>query len=92
MATINDKITDEIREQARRLLETGEVAAVIGYAAGSLPMTVKPLVMRRPEDCERLVWNTFCVLNLAMEHLLRIESGHLSAGGAGLGGNTTRPP
>jgi len=65
MATINDKITDEIREQARRLLETGEVAAVIGYAAGSLPMTVKPLVVRRPEDCERLVWNTFCVLNLA---------------------------
>jgi len=65
MATINDKITDAIRAQARKLLETGEVAALIGYAAGSLPMTVKPLVVRRPEECDRLIWNTFCVLNLA---------------------------
>jgi ferredoxin len=65
MATINDQITDEIRKEARRLLKTGEVAALIGYAAGSLPMTVKPLVVRCLEDCERLVWNTFCVLNLA---------------------------
>jgi len=65
MATINETISEEIRAQARKLLEDGVVAAVIGYAAGSLPMTVRPLVVRRPEDCSRLVWNTFCVLNLA---------------------------
>ncbi len=79
MAPINDMICDEIRVQARKLLETGEVAAFIGYAAGSLPMTVKPLVVRRPEDCARLVWNSFCVLNLATylpEVLRSVESPH----------------
>ncbi len=28
-------------------------------------MTVKPLVVRAAEDCGRLIWNSFCVLNLA---------------------------
>ena len=65
MSTLNEKISEEIRAQARKLLEAGEVAAVIGYGPGSLPMTVKPLVVRSPEDCRKLIWNTFCVLNLA---------------------------
>ncbi|MDD3816415.1 MAG: hypothetical protein PHZ02_17430, partial [Desulfocapsaceae bacterium] len=65
MPTINETVSEEIRAQARKLLEEGTVAAVIGYAAGTLPMTVKPLVVRSPEACAKLIWNTFCVLNLA---------------------------
>jgi formate dehydrogenase (coenzyme F420) beta subunit len=65
MATMNETISEELRVQARKLLVDGTVAAVIGYTAGSLPMMVKPLVVRRPEDCDKLIWNTFCVLNLA---------------------------
>ena len=65
MATINEILSEEIRARARGLLQEGTVAAVIGYGQGSLPMTVRPLVVRRPEDCGRLVWNTFCGLNLA---------------------------
>lgn len=65
MATVNEKISEELRVQARRLLAEGTVAAVVGFRAGSLPMTVRPLVVRRVEDCDKLVWNSFCVLNLA---------------------------
>lgn len=65
MPTINEKLTEEIRTQARTLLADGTVAAVIGYARGSLPMSVKPTVVRAAEDCGKLVWNSFCVLNLA---------------------------
>ena len=65
MPTINEKLTEEIRAQAKALLADGTVAAVIGYSQGSLPMTVKPTVVRAAEDCDKLVWNSFCVLNLA---------------------------
>ncbi|MBI4793902.1 MAG: 4Fe-4S dicluster domain-containing protein [Deltaproteobacteria bacterium] len=65
MPTINEQLTEEIRVQARKLLADKTVAAVIGYTAGSLPMTVKPAVIRAADDCGRLVWNSFCVLNLA---------------------------
>jgi ferredoxin len=65
MPTINEQLTEEIRVQARKLLADKTVSAVIGYTAGSLPMTVKPAVIRAADDCGRLVWNSFCVLNLA---------------------------
>lgn len=65
MPTIHSKLTEEIRSQARRLLEEGEVAAVLGFVPGSLPMTTRPLVARTPEACDRFVFNSFCVLNLA---------------------------
>ncbi len=65
MSTLNEKITEEIRSQAERLLSSGEVAAFLGYEAGSLPMTARPFVARKPEDVSRLVWNSFCVLNLS---------------------------
>lgn len=65
MATINSKISEEIRARARKLLEDNEVAAFLGYCQGSLPMTARPFVARTPEDTDKLVWNSFCVLNLA---------------------------
>ena len=65
MSTVNEKITEKIRSEAQRLLSSGEIAAFIGYEAGSLPMSVRPFVARKPEDASRLVWNSFCVLNLA---------------------------
>lgn len=65
MPTINDNLTEEIRAQAKKLLESSEVAAVIGFTQGSLPMTVKPYVAHVPDECGKFVWNSFCVLNLA---------------------------
>ncbi len=65
MPTKNESITQELRQKARHLLESGQVAAFLGYTSGSVPMVMKPFVARKPEDAERLEWNSFCVLNLA---------------------------
>lgn len=65
MSTINEKITAELRDKARELLASGQTAAFLGYTAGSVPMVMKPFVVRKSEDAERIEWNSFCVLNLA---------------------------
>jgi hypothetical protein len=65
MSSINENITQEIRNRARELLSSGEAAVFLGYTSGTMPMVMQPFVARSPEDAERLEWNSFCVLNLA---------------------------
>ncbi len=65
MDSPNTIITEKIRQEAQRLLSQGEVAAVLGFVPGTLPMTTRPFVARNAEDAKRLVWNSFCVMNLA---------------------------
>ncbi len=65
MKNINESITSELQQKAAQLLESGEVAAFIGFTKGSHPMATRPIVIRNPEDAKKLVWNSFCVLNLA---------------------------
>ena len=55
---------EELRQKARELLEKGEVDLVIGYGEGSDPTRTMPVFIRRPEDCDRLVWNKHCYNNL----------------------------
>ncbi len=50
----------ELRAEARKLLAEGTVKVVIGYGEHG------PLLVTRPEDADRLVWNTGCTANLAM--------------------------
>jgi coenzyme F420-reducing hydrogenase delta subunit/ferredoxin len=47
-----------LRERGRKLLAEGTVKVVIGYGARG------PVMVRRPEDADRLVWNNRCVSNL----------------------------
>jgi coenzyme F420-reducing hydrogenase delta subunit/ferredoxin len=47
-----------LRERCRKLLAEGTVKVVIGYGARG------PVMVRRPEDADRLVWNNRCVSNL----------------------------
>ena len=58
------EIEEKIREAARRLLEEGKVDVVVGYENGTLPLVSRPCFIRRPEDCDRLVWNSSCKANL----------------------------
>jgi formate dehydrogenase subunit beta len=55
----------ELREQAARLLAEGRAEVIVGFEAGTLPLTVAPAFVRRVEDAERLVWNAACGQNLA---------------------------
>lgn len=55
---------DAIRKEARRLLEAGEVKAVLGYEAGTFGRR-RPLLAQDPRDLERLLIDSACTLNLA---------------------------
>ncbi len=60
-----DTCTQKIREYAFKLLENKEVEAVIGFEQGTIPMAVRPVLIRTKEEAEKLVFNSLCGLNLA---------------------------
>jgi ferredoxin len=59
------ELTKAIREEARRLLESGEVDVVIGFTEGTLPLRAAPVFIRKAADVDRLIWSPFCENNLA---------------------------
>jgi formate dehydrogenase subunit beta len=61
-----EAITQELRVLGRKLLEQGTVDVVIGYGAGSQGNTTNPVFVTSPEQADRLVWNRYCVGNLAV--------------------------
>ncbi|MDN5346787.1 MAG: hypothetical protein PWP65_351 [Clostridia bacterium] len=58
-------LTEKMRALARELLEKGEVKYIIGWEKGSLWYQSPPVFIDRPEDAGRLIWDEFCVNNLA---------------------------
>jgi ferredoxin len=55
---------DELRKKARELLEASDVRVIIGYENGSGNKT-RALFAEKPEDTDRLIFNSRCVMNLA---------------------------
>jgi len=60
---INEPLTQALRDQARRLLESGQVDCVIGYEVGPRGR-VRPAFVYDPAEADRLIWNERCVHNL----------------------------
>ena len=60
-----DTCTEKIRTICADLLAKGEVQKVIGFAEGSIPMASRPIAVTAKADVEKLVFNSFCGLNLA---------------------------
>jgi formate dehydrogenase subunit beta len=58
-------VEDEIRAKARELLASGEAEVVVGFAAGTLPLTARPVLIKDAADADRLVWNRCCTPGLA---------------------------
>jgi len=52
-----------LKETIKEILP--QVSQVIGYQQGFDQLHVTPLFIRQPADVERLVWNRFCIPNLA---------------------------
>ena len=59
-------VQEELRKKAAELLEKGEADLVIGFEKGSLPMTATPCFITKPDEAQRLVWNSYCLNNLAV--------------------------
>ena len=60
-----ENIEIKLREEAARLLREKKVDVVIGYEPGTLPLVATPCFITVPEEADRLVFNPFCVQNLA---------------------------
>lgn len=63
---------NELRKLGADLLRNGTVKVIIGYAEGTTPLRAKPFIARTPEDAEKLIFNKYCVNNLAV-YLTRKE-------------------
>jgi ferredoxin len=59
-------ITEAIKTEAQRLLSAGEVAAIVGYAAGRRIGSAQPIVISDAADAEKLVFTPASVNNLAV--------------------------
>jgi len=55
---------EDLREEARLLLEQEKVKYIIGYRRGPDGRTAAPFFAARPEDAARLIWDPTCVHNL----------------------------
>jgi len=57
--------TEDLRQRARALLESGQADVVIGYGQGTNQHKTTPVFITKPEDVGQLVLNPFCFNNLA---------------------------
>ena len=62
--------TDKIRDVARKWLADGTVEAVVGWEQGTYGEKCSPVLVRKPEDADRLLFNERCTNNL-MTYLKR---------------------
>ncbi|MDO8585937.1 MAG: 4Fe-4S dicluster domain-containing protein [Armatimonadota bacterium] len=65
----------EIRNKAKRLLESGEVKVVVGYERGSTESKSTPAFIESPDDVDRLIWDATCVNNLAAYAIQEAKNG-----------------
>jgi ferredoxin len=56
---------EEIRREARQLLEAKSADLVLGYEAAALPLRRRACFVRTPDQTARLVWDRACAPNLA---------------------------
>ncbi len=59
-------VSHAIQQEAVRLLEQGEVAAVIGYQAGRRKGTAMPAIVADPSKANELIFSPACVNNLVL--------------------------
>jgi len=71
-------IQQEIRNEAKRLLEAGEVKVVIGYEQGSAPFMSTPAFVESAEDVDRLIWTPACSNNLAVYLPQEVKNGKVA--------------
>ena len=56
-------ITEQIRARARQLLESGEVAAFVGWEAGRFENQTTPFLCFDADETDRLVFSEYCINN-----------------------------
>ncbi len=60
------EIEKQIKETVKKLFADNKFDVFIGYTRGTLPLKSTPCFITKPDDIEKLVWNSFCANNLAV--------------------------
>lgn len=60
-----ENVEEKLRKEAKKLLVEKKADVIIGYEQGTLPLVATPCFITAPEETEKLVFNPFCVQNLA---------------------------
>lgn len=68
------QIEEELKKEARRLLESKAVAVVLAYGKGYDEKHPMPLAVKNVSDIENIVFNEYCSHNMA-RYILRYPSG-----------------
>lgn len=55
---------EDLKKEATRILKSGKVKYIIGYAKGADGLMPVPTFIKDPESVEDLIWNPACVHNL----------------------------
>ena len=55
---------EDLKKEAQRILKSGKVKYIIGYAEGTNSFMPVPVFIKDPEGVEKLIWNPACVHNL----------------------------
>ncbi|MDD2853777.1 MAG: 4Fe-4S dicluster domain-containing protein [Desulfuromonadaceae bacterium] len=64
--SIHAAVAEAIRREAQRLLSTGEVSAIVGYASARRTGAVQPIVINDADSAAQLVFTSASVNNLAV--------------------------
>ena len=59
------QIENNLKNEAKRLLEAGEVAVVLAYGRGYDEKHSMPFAAKTPADVEKIVFNQYCNFNMA---------------------------
>lgn len=62
---MNDGIIENIRNEVKKAFKEKKVELVIAYGTGSIPYKTKPVFITDEKDADRIIWNSFCNINLA---------------------------
>ena len=61
----NKEIENSVRDLAKKLFDENQVDVIVGYSEGTIPLSSTPIIIRKKEDVDKLIWNNLCYVNLA---------------------------
>jgi formate dehydrogenase (coenzyme F420) beta subunit len=57
---------NDLIELSKELLTSGKVALILGYTEDKITKRIKPVIIRKPEESDKLIFNHYAVNNLAV--------------------------
>ena len=70
---------NDLIELSKELLSSGKVSLILGYTEDRITKRIKPVIIRKPEESEKLVFNHYSVNNLAvyLKNLKKLTQGKI---------------